>query len=224
MKHFDSSQWSDFVRNLTDGENKESMIGHLDHGCKKCRQTVDLWHHLVQCATNETQYQVPEHVVRLAKSIFVLNHPEKVQRIPRIYARLIFDSSRSPVLAGVRSGQVFSRQALYQARNFSLDLRLDQEPRSSRVMLVGQIADSKEPTRQLSEVAVFLMRGKQIVAQAVSNRFGEFQMEYQARNDLRLRVLIGGLTRQIEVPLKQFMQPNLPENRLSNAVLSKRKK
>src|SRR5712691_4394615 len=52
-------------------------------------------------------------------------------------------------------------------------------------------------------VLVLLVSGKQILAQAVSNSLGEFQMEHAASKRLRLYMLVRQAGKQIEVPLKQ---------------------
>jgi hypothetical protein len=44
-----------------------------------------------------------------------------------------------------------------------------------------------------------------VVAQTRSNRFGEFQMEYEQQKRLQLYVYLEGGAKCIQVPLKQFV-------------------
>src|SRR5207245_5031022 len=106
----------------------------------------------------------------------LLRQPSKVQIMHRSPSRLHYDSLRERLPAGVRTQQRLSRQALYQAGDYSLDLRLENESGTSRVTLVGQIQNRKQPGKRLGGVPALLFSGKQGVGQAVSNSTGEVQM------------------------------------------------
>ena len=186
MKHFELAKWIDSVRGLVEESVRVAMEHHLASGCRTCRRTAELVSKLVVAAGNDSRVQVPQYALRCAQAIFILQRPERVQISPSIPARLLYDSFREPLPAGVRTQQRLNRQTLYQAGDYSLDLRLEKEPGSPRVALVGQIQNRKEPGSHLGSVPVLLLSGKQIVAQAVSNSLGEFQMEYTPTKRLRL--------------------------------------
>jgi len=80
---------------------------------------------------------------------------------------------------------------LYEAGDFALDLRLDQEYGTTTVVLVGQISDRSQPTRKLTNLPVLLMSGGEILTRASSNQFGEFHLEYEPRGRLRLCAAVG---------------------------------
>jgi hypothetical protein len=227
MKHYDISDWSDFVRGLTQGADRIAMEKHLEFGCTKCQRTERMFHRLARIASTEGRYRVPQAVEHLAKAIFAMQQPGRLSRLPRFVPKLIFDSFRSPLPAGVRSRQGMTRQALYRdhAANFSLDLRLDHEPGSSQVVLVGQIANFKEPAKRHSHVPIFLLSGRDIVARTVSNQLGEFQLECQAKKRLRLCVPINDLesTRLMEISLNQLVRGNPTENEPSTSKRTTRK-
>ena len=202
MKHFDINEWVDFVRGLSPAADREQMQTHLSSGCLRCQRVADLLRRLAATAANETRYQVPRYAEHSVQSIFVLRQPEKVRILPRIAARLVYDSYLDPLPAGVRTLQRFSHQVLYQAGDFSLDLRLEHEHGSRLVSLVGQIANRKEPGARLASVPVFLMSGKEIVSKATTSPFGEFQMEYEPKSKLRLYAAVnddGG--KRIDLPV-----------------------
>src|SRR2546426_3279361 len=188
MNHFDISKWADFVRGLIEESAQVAMERHLASGCRKCRHTAELLRKLVTAARNDSQVQVPDYALRCARANFFLQQPEKVQILPRIPARLLYDSFREPLPAGLRSQQRLNRQALYQAGDYWLDLRLENERGSSRVALVGQIQNRKQPGKWVEDVPVLLVSGKKILAHAVSNSLGEFQMEYAPKKHQRLYV------------------------------------
>jgi hypothetical protein len=188
VKHFDIAKWTEFVRDSVGEAERAAMQAHLASGCRKCRHTAVLLRKVAAAAHRHSQVQVPDYALRCARAIFLLQQPEKVQILPRISARLLYDSFREPLPAGVRTQQRLSRQALYQAGDYSLDLRLESESGTSRVTLVGQIQNRKQPGKRLRGVPALLFSGKQVVGQAVSNSLGEFQMEYGATKHLRLYV------------------------------------
>src|SRR2546426_12524832 len=169
MKHFDISKWTDFVRGLSEKSAEVAIGHHLASGCRKCRHTAGLLRKLAAVVRRDLQVQVPEHAVRCARAIFILQQPEEVQVLPRIPARLLYDSFREPLPAGVRTQQRLSRQALYQAGDYTLALRLEHERGTSRVALVGQIQNRKEPGKRLSRVPDLVASGNQVMPQAVSN-------------------------------------------------------
>ena len=56
---------------------------------------------------------------------------------------------------------------------------------------------------------VQLKSGKVVVAETVSNRFGEFQMEYEQQSRLKLCIDLQD-SKNIQVPLKKFIRTNQP--------------
>ncbi|MBI3669368.1 MAG: hypothetical protein HY237_06290 [Acidobacteria bacterium] len=205
MKHFEITQWADFVRGAAGKAEHAAMETHLSSGCRKCRKKADLLRLFATIATSEAQYQVPQYAIHCARAIFALQQPEKVHILPRILARPLYDSFREPLPAGVRTQQRLSRQALYEAGDFRLDLRLEHERGSPQVSLVGQIENRKEPNQRVANVPVLLAAGKKILARTVSNQFGEFHLDYHPRTHLRLYVpVLQDHARRIEVPLSDL--------------------
>ncbi len=203
MKHFDIAKWSDFVRDSVGEGERAAMQAHLASGCQKCRHTAELLRKVAATARRHSQVQVPDYALRCARAIFLLQQPEKVQILPGIAARLLYDSFREPLPAGVRTQQRLSRQALYQAGDYSLDLRLENESGTSRVTLVGQIQNRKQPGKRLGGVPVLLFSGKQVLGQAFSNSLGEFQMEYAPTQHVRLYLPVRQAGKRIKVLLNE---------------------
>jgi hypothetical protein len=187
--------------------------------CRQCAETVGWLRRLVAAAVAEAEYYVPEHSVHMARAMFALQRPEQVHVLPRmnnpssekragwgprVLAQLVFDSFREPAVAGVRSQQRITRQALYEAGEYSVDLRMEQERGARSVVLVGQIANRMRPEKSVADVPVVLMSGPDVVGRAKSNEFGEFQMEYAPRQPLSLYVPVEGAGPEIEVRLKDL--------------------
>lgn len=181
------------------------MQQHLDSGCRQCAHIKDLLERFARTTSAEAARAVPDYVTHSARAIFALQRPEKVRILPRILASLVYDSFRQPLPAGVRAQQqLLSRQAMYEAGNYCVDLRLEHERGSAQVTMVGQILDRSQSGQPLQDVPVLLMSGRELIASAVSNEFGEFQMSYNPRTHLRLHVPVKGDGQRIEVSLKNL--------------------
>lgn len=208
MKHFSIWQWTDYVRYLGDDVARSAMDAHLSSGCARCQRTVDVLRAVAATAPNEASYEPPEHAIRYAKAIYSLSGPEKTS-LPRLIARLVHDSTRAPLPAGMRSQNRPSRHALYEAGSYSLDLQLEQQLASGLVMLIGQLADRQKPATSTADVPIWLMDRKKLVTSTLCNPFGEFQLEYAPVRDLRLHVPLRAAGKRLEVPLDR-LTPGLP--------------
>ena len=203
MNHYDAAKWIDFVRGVAVGREREAMQAHLQTACARCSRMARLFGAAAEVGASDSRWDVPGSVVQTARSFFALQRPEKVHILPRIVARLVYDSFRDPLPAGVRVQHRLSRQALYEAGRYSVDVRLEHERGCARVNLVGQIADREQPESNLDDVPVFLMSGKEVIARALSNRFGEFQMEYEPTRRIWLYVPVEQRGKGLEVRLGQ---------------------
>lgn len=192
MRHFEISDWADYARGLLDAARRAAMDRHLAEGCRKCTRTAAVFGRLAPMAAAESRYAVPEHAVHCARAISVLEQPREVIVLSRFLGRQVFDSFLEPLPAGVRSQQRISRQTLYEAGDYTVDLRQEYERGASRIAIVGQVTSRREPGRALPGLQVSLSSAKIVLARATSNRFGEFQMEYApAARGLRLDIAAG---------------------------------
>ncbi len=209
MRHYEIGQWVDMVRGLLSERKRAEMLAHVSSGCRRCGRAFRILQEVARVSGAEKQYQVPPYVVHGARAIFALQRPEKVYFFPRTVARLIYDSFKEPMPVGLRARHRITRHALYQAGDFSVDIRLDHQPGTATVTLVGQIFSRSNPGESLTDVPVFLVSGNKSVAQSTSNAFGEFQLEYRPMRHLRLYMQGNkDFQRNIEVPLGRFAEPS----------------
>jgi hypothetical protein len=200
MKHFSLEEWADFVRGAGDDPSRAAMAAHLDAGCARCAQAVGMLQRTAQVMTADEQNPVPDHAIRQARAVFSMYQPQ-TSRLRRIAAQLLFDSAREPLPVGIRAQDRLTRRAMYAAGPFLVDLRFEQDPESPVLSLVGQLAARGEAATEPSGRPVLLTAGDDIVARTVTNRFGEFQMEYEPAPRLRLFVPLDRATGRIELPL-----------------------
>ena len=203
MKHFGIWQWVDFVRGLGEEVARSAMEMHLSRGCQRCQPLVDVMRRVASTARLEAGYEPPEHVIRMAKAIFPPREPKR-SPLAKLVARLVFDSFGEPIPAGMRSQDRPARHALYEAERFCLDLQLEHEQPSGRVILVGQIADRDDRPTNLAHLPVWLREQKILVTSTRCNRFGEFQLAYEPARNLRLCIDVPAAGTRLEVPLSRL--------------------
>jgi hypothetical protein len=204
VKHYDITEWLDFVHGLVGEAKRGEMEAHLGTQCAECGVVVARLRKLIEVAMADSQYEVPESALHMARALYNLQKPEHVRVLPTVLARLVFDSFREPALEGVRGQQRITRQAMYEAGDYSVDLRLEQERGAATVALVGQIVNRVEPEQRVADIPVVLMAGEEILGRARSNEFGEFQLEYQPRQPLSLHVPVERAGQEIEVRLQDL--------------------
>jgi hypothetical protein len=186
MKHFTMEKWIDFVNQVATASEKEMMGKHLEQGCKRCAETVSLCQRIRQSAAVEANYQPPDATVRIVKSAFAGagltgQGKEAAGRIS-----VLFDSFLEPVIAGARSAGTGTRQMLYRADPFQIDVQIEAKSPGNRILVTGQLMDLGNPSIVSRDVRVALSNMRGNVAHAVTNQFGEFSAEVENSGDLQI--------------------------------------
>lgn len=158
------------------------MQQHIDSGCQKCGDTLQVWQSLLVIAAGEGAVTPPADVVRVVKSQFAAMLPQASRGF-----HLLFDSNLQPITAGIR-GSVSARQFLYETDEYYIDLRLEPRRDTDRACLVGQILTRRGVGHAAEGVAVRVQKGEQPIAETVANRFGEFQLEFDGASDLCISI------------------------------------
>jgi hypothetical protein len=200
--HYQAGQWVDFVRGLMSQPEREAMRAHLNAGCVKCREVAGLFARAVLRATADASYDPPEYAVQCARAVYFLQHPREVKLAPGFVAKLVYDSFRAPLPAGLRSQQqVLAHRLLYEAGPYHVDLRLQRKVGSPQVVMVGQIANREQPAIGIPNVPMLLLSEHSVLSKALSNHLGEFIMEYRPASSLRLYASVQGGSKRVEVRL-----------------------
>lgn len=186
-RHFSEEAWLDFARGQA-AQAKGAMERHLAAPCLRCAESLRLWRAVVDHAATLPADLPPEGTVRAVKARFAALRPAPApSRVARA-AALVFDSLRQPALAGVRSAGTAGRQLLYRFGPYLVRISLEKAPGADHFVLVGQVLDESTPGRRLADVPVLAFRGQQPVERTLTNDMGEFVMEPEAADDLRLSV------------------------------------
>ena len=216
MKHYAIEQWVDFTRGLLGRESQTEMRTHLEGGCRKCRGLWDFTTKLTGTCALLASDVVPEPAVRMARAIFPVRLQDRTKRGNRLPVEVMFDSFLVPSPVGLRATWQVGWQGLYRAGDCSLDVRIEPELKTSRAAVIGQITNHIQPALEMGDLPVSLRAGKLVVAETLSNRFGEFQMEYPQQQQLKLCIGLRD-SKSIQVPLRKFIsdQP-VAKNRVSS--------
>jgi hypothetical protein len=210
MEHYSLEKWADFARQVIGEQERSEMQSHLENdGCTKCSKVLSLWQRFQAVARQEHSYQPPDSVVRSIKGTFALHGPRRVGRAVLAVAELLFDSARNPLPVGVRSTGTALRQLLYGAGNYRIDVRIEPQPDSRKVAVVGQVLNSAEPDEIVGVAPVSLVRGGKVLATSVTSPFGEFDVECDLAGPFELRVQLP--TRELRLPLTEPMFRGITE-------------
>lgn len=192
MDHFPAGDWIDLARGVLPADRADLMQAHLRQDCSDCQRSSEIWGLVVSFSEKEPDHHPPDDAIKTVKAAYLSARPERW--LPEIaeVARLIFDSFRQPELAMVRGPFASSRLLVHEATPFTIDLRLDSDPRRNRISLMGQILNSGHPDQTDGRIDVILLSGDRLVQKTSANAAGEFDLDLIPEENLQLFVNIRG--------------------------------
>jgi hypothetical protein len=212
MEHFTTEKWIDFVNEVVTTGEKVLMEKHLGQGCRRCMGTVSLWQKVRQSAAVEGNYQPPEASVRLAKAAFVGAGLKRQEKGAGSRVKVLFDSFLQPVFEGARSAGSTTRQMLYRADPFQIDIQVEAKLGSGRIVVTGQLLDLSNPEIIARGIGILLSNMRGNVLHTVANEFGEFSGEIDNSGDLQM-TFAGPGGNPIVISLREALT-RLPEKRV----------
>ena len=186
MKHFTSAEWIDFVNQVVPDDKRKGMQEHLESGCRRCGQIMDLWQKVQKTATVAASCQPPDDIVRVAKAQFAIHGLRGKRKETNSLIEMLFDSFSQPALAGVRSVGAETRQMLYRAGPYQIDVQIEAQPEGNRLIVTGQLMDAVHPEVVGRDVFVTLSNRRGHLVKTVTNQFGEFHGEINNTGDMEL--------------------------------------
>ncbi len=187
-EHSGEEDWFDFARQQAAPALRARLEQHLEKGCSRCTQTVRLWRAVLDVADQEAAYRPPDEALRQLKGDFALRRPKGLLERVAEQAALVFDSFRQPQPAGVRTAGAAPRQLLYKAGRYSIRLRLEPASDAERLSIVGQLVDEQHSPAAVQDIAVIALKGTKTVDRTLTNHLGEFVLEPDSAENLRLCV------------------------------------
>ena len=172
----------DELLDLLQGELSEDKRGavqrHVEAGCVRCHREMSRLRDLLEVVTNPCLLDPPEWLFRHAVVLFRqrLKDPSP-SRISRILAFLVIDNFAESRLLGLRHIDPSSRQMLYRAGAYEIDLLIERSETTPGVDLLGQVRPCGEGIPPFGEAIVELWRDDQLVGTAKINPMGDFVLE-----------------------------------------------
>jgi hypothetical protein len=157
------------------GEAAQVVAAHLD-GCKRCAENREWLERVRAIAASDDRIEPPLWVLKRAIRLFDKQtaRPRTLDRFGRRVASLIFDSLTPSAVSGVRLAQTGSRQLVYRASDYSIDLQIA-SANPSTAELIGQVLREGEAGFQsVARLSLELIRENQIVGSASTNAVGAF--------------------------------------------------
>jgi len=205
MKHFTTEEWIDFMNQVTRDGQRTEMKEHLK-GCERCASELQMWEKVRSVGTMEDSLQPPSEMVQWVKA----SYGPAVRIAPKTKGSLVevlFDSFLQPAIAGARSTANGSRQMLYRAGSYQIDIQVELKPGTNLVVIAGQIMDIANAAAAGERIPVTLSNLHGHIIYTSTNRFGEFRGEIQNSGDLELSIPRPGedaITISLRNALNQF--------------------
>lgn len=197
MTHVTPEKLAEFVRKSLPAAENQNVEEHVA-SCGECRGIAGLYAQIVAAGGRERLYEPTDGLVRSVKAAFAATEP--VAPLKVIF-ELLFDSFRQPVMVGARASVASARQLLYRIGTVYVDMRVDAESGSQRASLVGQLLDSAHPGHPVVNAPIELLDGRKVLASTTSNNNGEFQVEFEMKNDLSLSVTVDDKAKAVYLPI-----------------------
>lgn len=200
MQHFSEQVWADYVRGIALPDAMRKVEAHVASGCPECSSDSGLWSRLGRLASNDKNYAPADGLVRLVKLEFAGKGVAPAEE----WASLIFDSLNQPLPIGIRCGVFGARQVLYEAEGLTIDLRFEHKTNSNTVHVSGQILSTDAPRCWVAGATVVLWNDQgRMVTTTESSHYGEFQLEFEAQDNLRVSIASVG-RKTLRIPLGSF--------------------
>ena len=193
MEHFTTEKWVDYVNEAVDANEKDLMEKHLKQGCKRCTKTVSLWQRVRQSAALEANYQPSEDAVRVAKATFAGSGLLDQRKGAGSRIKVLFDSFLQPVFEGARSAGASTRQMLYRADPFQIDVQVEAKPDANRILITGQLMDLNNSGITGGEARIVISNMRGHFVHVLTNNLGEFSGEVENSGDLQMTFAAAGV-------------------------------
>ncbi|MBI3949917.1 MAG: hypothetical protein HY314_05630 [Acidobacteria bacterium] len=153
----------------------ERLRAHLGTGCIACRTQWNRLRKVLMAIASHNLLQVPDWLVQQAMSLFAWHttkpHESGLKQVPAI---LLVDSFTGGLLVQFRGIGPVSRQMLYRAGNYDIDLSIDYIERTRAIDIIGQAMPLTADADIIAAADIELLKGSTVAFDTQTNEFGEF--------------------------------------------------
>lgn len=190
----------DFLDGRLQEADAAQIAAHLAIGCGACTENRDWYQRVRTLAASDDSIAPPAWVLKRAVRIFETHRSRTglSERVGALIASLVFDTFARPVLAGVRSTDTASRQLLYSAGDYSVDVQIAR-PEQAKADLIGQVLKEGEASfDSVSGLKLNVSRSGKVCFSTVTDAIGEFRVSgvEPGLYELRIELSEGSITVQ----------------------------
>jgi len=176
------------IQGTADVAARAGIQAHMSSGCKTCAENHGWLTQMLAVTSKDDSFNFSEETIGWSVAQFKAasaSAPTKMQ----ILARLVFDNllPSRPIEVRSMAAPAVSRQMLYQAGGYDVDLRVEQFEAANAVLIMGQIVSAAKKPAELTGLSVELMRHDSGFGQEDKK-----QTETDARGMFRLRDVTPG--------------------------------
>ena len=89
VRHFDITEWADYVRSTVSSDQQKLMQTHLQAGCTKCERIKGLLSKFAAVCSREASYQIPRAAEQQVKAMISLVKAPRRSAMQRLWATLV---------------------------------------------------------------------------------------------------------------------------------------
>ncbi|HWQ31551.1 MAG TPA: zf-HC2 domain-containing protein [Blastocatellia bacterium] len=198
----------DYLHGHLSEAERADIAAHLAAGCPHCLENQRWLEEIQRLTAQDDSIEFPEPVIA---SIVAGFKRQARQPLRQLIAQLIFDSLFPQQLAPVRAdlaGEAapVSRQALYRAEGYDIDLRFERTGEADGEDLIGQILAGHTDRAELDGLTVQLLCDNSEASSTRTNARGIFRFT---------RLPAGACDLKIHVPEGEISIPQLRTTRAS---------
>ena len=163
------------IQKTLEDRTKTEVANHLST-CSKCGENQRWLSELLNLTATDESFDFPEDVIHWSVAQFKAASASAPSRL-QIFAKLVFDNLLPAQALQVRStaAPAGTRQMLYNAANYDVDIRIEQSPDTNSFHLIGQIMAAGNTGLQL-EGLILRLTGTTSDASAVTDTRGMFHV------------------------------------------------
>jgi len=163
------------IQETLEGTTKTAIANHLST-CSKCEENQRWLAQILDLTATDESFDFPEDVIQWSVAQFKTAGASEPSRM-QIFAKLVFDNLLPARALEVRSTAppAGTRQMLYNAGNYDVDIRIEQLADINSFHLIGQIMAAGNTGSQL-ESLIIRLRGGAGYASAVTDARGMFHL------------------------------------------------
>lgn len=167
-----------WTQNRLPAREAESIRAHLGTGCGACRKQVVQLQKVLAAIANHGLVEPSDWLIQQAKNLFAWHKTNPGEnRLEQIPAILLVDSFAAGLLPGFRGAGPMTRQMLYRAGEYDIDVSIDYVEPAQAIDIMGQAMPLRADFGSVVGADVKLLNASCAAFGTKTNEFGEFILD-----------------------------------------------